>query len=82
MVWVAISPRVISNLYIHRSKIAIHEEIYLKQCIRGRLLPFIKKHQNDDILFWPDLASLHYAYSVLRCLESNNVPYVRRNQPP
>ena len=68
LVWLAISPRGISNPYIHRSKIAIREEIYLKQCIRGHLLPFIKNHhQNDDILFWPDLASLHYAYSVLRC---------------
>ena len=83
LVWLAISPRGISNPYIHRSKIAIREEIYLKQCIRGHLLPFIKKHhQNDDILFWPDLASSHYAYSVLRCLESNNLPYVRRNQNP
>ncbi|CAF4466683.1 unnamed protein product [Rotaria socialis] len=41
-----------------------------------------KHHQNDDILFWPDLASYHYAYSTLHCLESNNVPYVRRSQNP
>ena len=52
LVWLAISPRGISYPYIHRSKIAIREEIYLKQCIRGRLLPLIKKHhQNDDTLF-------------------------------
>ena len=83
LVWLAVSPRGISNPYIHRSKIAIRVEIYLKQCIRGHLLPFIENyHQNDDILLWPDLASSHYAYSVLRCLESNNVPYVRRNQNP
>jgi len=43
LVWLAISPRGFSNPYIHRSKIAIREDIYLKQCIRGRLLPFIKK---------------------------------------
>ena len=43
LVWLAISPRGISNPYIRRSKIAIREEIYLKQCIRGRLLPFIKR---------------------------------------
>ena len=61
----------------------MREEIYLKQCIRDRLLPFIKKHhQNENILFWPDLASSHYAYSVLRCSESNNLPYVRRSQNP
>ena len=83
LVWLAISPRGISNPYIHRSKTATREAIYLKQCIRGHLLPFIKNHhQNDDILFWPDLASSHYAYWVLRCLESNNLPYVRRNQNP
>ena len=83
LVWLAISTQRIFNPYIHRSKIAIREEIYLKQCIRGRLFPFIKKHhQNDNILFWLDLASSHYAYSVLRCLESNNLPYVRRSQNP
>ena len=83
LVWLAISSRGISDPYIHRSKIAIREEIYLKQCIRAHLLPFIKNyHQNDDTLFWPDLASSHYAYSALRCLESNNLPYVRRNQNP
>ena len=84
MVWLAISSRRVSSPYIHRSKVAVREETYLKRCIRGRrLLPFINKyHQNDKILFWPDLASSHYASSMLHYLEANNVSVVRRNQNP
>ena len=77
MVWLTIS-----SPYIHRSKIPVREERYLKRCIRGHL-PFINKyHQNDKILFWPDLASSRYASPVLHCLEANNVSFVRRNQNP
>ena len=83
LVWLTVSSQEVSSPYIHRSKIAVREETYLKRSIRGRLLPFVNKyHQNDKILFWPNLASFHYASSVLHCLQANNVPFVRRNQNP
>ena len=49
---VGVNQRRLGHRFIHRSKIAVCEERYLKRCIRGRLLPFINKyHQNDKILF-------------------------------
>lgn len=52
LVWMKVSSKGISSIYIHRSKLAIRQELYLNECIRKRLLPFINKHhQNDDILF-------------------------------
>ena len=83
LVWLAVSSRGVSSPYIYCSKIAVREETHLKRCIRGHLLPFINKyHQNDKNLFWPDLASSHYAFSVLHCLEAYGVSFVRRNQNP
>ena len=65
MIWMAISQKGISRVYIHRSKVAIGTETYLNECIRKRLIPFINQHHvGDSILFWPDLASAHYAHEV------------------
>lgn len=83
LVWLAISSKGVSSPYLHRSKIAIRQDTYLNACIRRRLLPFIARyHRGDEILFWPDLASSHYAQSVLDCLVKNKVPYVTRSQNP
>ena len=62
LVWMAVSQKGISSIYVHRSTIAIKQETYLHDCIRKRLFPFINRHhKNDNVLFWPDLASSHYS---------------------
>ena len=61
LVWMAISSKGISRVYVHRSKNAVSTNVYLNECIRKRLIPFIERyHVDDSILFWPDLASAHY----------------------
>ena len=43
------------------------------------MLPFIKKHhKNDNNVFWPDLASSHYANSVQEWLINENIPFVAK----
>ena len=40
------------------------------------LVPFIKEHYKDDddnLIFWPDLAKAHYAEVTTRYLESQNI---------
>ena len=65
LVWVAISPAGISDFYIVPSKMAINQEIYLEECLKKRLLPFINKHhRGGKYVFWPDMASSHYANTV------------------
>ena len=65
MVWMAISAKGVSNVYVHRGKQAVDQKIYLKECINRRLLPFVDKyHSNGNILFWPDLARSHYSKIV------------------
>ena len=77
MVWMAISTKGVSNVYVHRGKQAVDQKIYLKECINRRLLPFVDKyHSNRNILFWPDLARSHYSNIVQQRLNEKNIPYV------
>ena len=84
MVWMVMSSKGASDMYVHKSKQAIRQDTYLNQCINKRLLPFIDKyHQNGNYLFWPDLASAHYSKSVQERFNEQNVPFViRKDNPP
>ena len=59
----------------------INKEIYIRECLKKRLLPFIRKH-NVDTLFWPDLAAAHYAKDTLNFLKDNNVYFVPKEMNP
>lgn len=71
------------------SKSYISEEnldgtLYKNECLKKRLLPFIKKyHPNKKILFWPDLATSHYRKDVQEWLTANGIDFVKKeNNPP
>lgn len=81
LVWVALSPKGISKPYIVPSGQAINEDVYLNKCLRSRLIPFIEHfHKNDQVVFWPDLASSHYSKKVQAYLASQNVECVPRER--
>jgi hypothetical protein len=84
LVWVAISPAGISQPFFQPSRMAINQEVYLNDCIKKRLIPFIKKyHSDDNYVFWPDLASSHYAKSVVSYLTGENITFVdKQDNPP
>jgi transposase len=83
LVWMAVSQKGISSVYIHRSQTAVGTETYLNKCIRKRLIPLINQfHPNDSILFWPDLATAHYAQKVQQCLTDHGISYVQRRENP
>lgn len=84
LVWMAMSSKGVSNIYVHKSEQAISSRIYLNECINKILLPFIEKHHNnDDYVFWPDKASAHYAGIVLDRLNEKNITFVPKlNNPP
>ena len=72
LVWLAISPKGITEPFIAKSGLAFNQERYLK-IIQRYLEPFIilkKKYPNDGYEFWPDLASSQYALSVQEYLKS------------
>ena len=57
--------------------------MYIDQCL-PKLKQFIeRKHTQDKIIFWPDLASSHYAKKTLNWLTEQNIPYVpKQDNPP
>lgn len=59
----------------------INGEIYREECLKKILIPFIKNHTGSTI-FWPDLASAHYARSTLKLLDDNNIEYVKKDFNP
>lgn len=46
--------------------------VYLEECLKKRLLPFIASHGGSTI-FWPDLATCHYSRVVNSWYEENEV---------
>jgi hypothetical protein len=42
----------------------INQDVYIKECLQKRLLPFARKH-NESVIFWPDLAPCHYGIRAL-----------------
>ena len=51
---------------------------YLEECLRKRLLPFIKKyHPNLNVVIWPDMARIHYSTDVQQWLQTEGIDYVK-----
>jgi hypothetical protein len=83
LVWFCFSERGISEPYFVPSGTAINQHTYWKDCIKARLLPFIKKYHSDGkYIFWPDLASSHYAKTVIANLQTAKVNFVEKAANP
>ena len=83
LVWAAISERGISKILIRPQKSpAINAEIYTSECLDQRLLPFLHEYHGDfNYIFWPDLASAHYAKDTVAWM-NENVNFVAKNINP
>uniref|UniRef100_A0A158P4G2 Tc1-like transposase DDE domain-containing protein n=1 Tax=Tetranychus urticae TaxID=32264 RepID=A0A158P4G2_TETUR len=56
-------------------------EIYKKHCLKAILSKFIKKHhENAPVLFWPDMATVHYSKPVIAWLAENNIDSVGKDE--
>ena len=83
LVWLCISDKGMSEPYFVPSGLAVNQQLYLAECIKKRLIPFIKKYHSDDqYLFWPDLASSHYAKSVTSYLTEQKINFVQKKDNP
>ena len=60
LVWIALSEKGVSKHYIAPLGQAVDKEVYISKCF-VKLKKFINEtHKNDEIVFWPDLATAHY----------------------
>jgi hypothetical protein len=83
LVWLAFSEKGISKPLFRKSGFAITGNVYLEECIKQRLEPFIAAHHSDgQYVFWPDLASAHYAAIVTDYMKLKNVNFVAKDDNP
>lgn len=83
MVWLCVSENGVSEPVFLERPNSVNAEFYQEHCVRRGLMSFIKKyHDGDDILFWPDLASAHYARTTLQILRDLDVPFVEKECNP
>lgn len=82
LVWLAISPKGTSKPWFRKSGLAINQNTYL-EIIQKRLEPFINTYYSEGgYVFWPDLASSHYAKKVQNYLAEKEIPLVPRKWNP
>ena len=55
--------------------------VYLKECIKKKLPPFIAQKKSNTV-FWPGGATAHYKKCVKEFLDDNEISYVAQNQNP
>lgn len=83
MIWQAIcSCGEKSRSYVTSSNIS--SDIYIEECLKKRLLPFINRHNVSGVetLFWPDLASCHYSKKTQQWYIDNKVEFIARDTNP
>ena len=59
----------------------INGEIYRNECIKKRLVPLYRQH-DDPPLFWPDIASAHYASATLDLMKTFGISFVGKEVNP
>ena len=83
LAWICFGDKGISSPIFRESGFAISLEVYKNNCIKNKLIPFIKKHHSDgEYIFWPDLASSHYAKSVQNYMNEKKINFVKREEDP
>uniref|UniRef100_A0A158P5B2 Tc1-like transposase DDE domain-containing protein n=1 Tax=Tetranychus urticae TaxID=32264 RepID=A0A158P5B2_TETUR len=80
LVWQAIDEfGNVSRPFITES--TMKSDIYIKHCLKSILSKFIKKyHPNSPVLFWPDMATVHYAKPVMQWLAENDIDFVEKDE--
>jgi hypothetical protein len=70
LLWLAVSESGISEQVFFKAGLAVNKEVYISKCIP------------EKIVFWPDLASAHYAKDTLVRLEELKIEYFPKEENP
>lgn len=83
MMWISISENGKSEPVFFKGISSINTNLYVQNC-----LPVLKSyintsHRNDNVLFWPDLASCHTSETTKLAMENLQIRYLpKENNPP
>jgi hypothetical protein len=81
MVWQAIDEEgsISEPFYLYKKH--MNGEIYLEECLKKRLLPFIERNREiKDVCFWFDMAGCHYKTEVTAFLDKIGLSYIKRDE--
>lgn len=82
LLWLTISEKGMSRPVFFLSGTAVNGESYSTKCL-PEVAAFIKKyHKDDNVVFWPDLASSHYSKRALEEMERLGIPVVPKHANP
>lgn len=59
----------------------INAQLYREECLKKRLLPFYRKHDHSPV-FWPDLATAHYAKDTINFMKCHNIDFIEKEDNP
>lgn len=79
MIWLAIAENgQISEPFITDQK--MDGDMYFRECIQARLIPFLSKFEINNILFWPDMATVHYTKNTTDELKAQKINFVEKTE--
>ena len=82
LVWLAISYEGMSCPKFCSSNLAVNADRYADICL-PEVKNFIKKyHRTDEVIFWPDLASAHYAKKSIEKMRQLSIHFVTKDDNP
>ena len=83
MVWLAMSPRGLSSPVFQKKSQTVDGDFYREKIIKKELVPFLReKYPENDFIFWPDLATAHYARATTQLLDDLDIPFVYKEDNP
>ena len=83
MIWFCISEDGSSAMHVFDKHHSMTGSLYREKCL-PKLVDFIDEYEynKDEIIFWPDLATAHYARECLDFLDENDIRYVAKDDNP
>jgi hypothetical protein len=80
LVWQALDENgQLSDAFI--SEGIMNAKVYLEECLKKRLLPFLNRHHNvHQVIFWPDMATSHYSKICTEFLTANSIKFAKKRQ--
>jgi len=83
-VWVAFSNKGVCEPFIQRVGEKFDHNIYLEECVKKRLVPFIKEnHKNlEETILWSDALPVYFNKKTLTRLDEENIEYVQKDDIP
>ena len=76
--WLTISAKGMSKPLFFSSGLAVHGKVYSTKCLPVAAAFIQKHHAGEDVAFWSDLASAHYAERSLEEMECSTAAANRK----